>query len=100
MTYDLTVQWFGPKRLPSTNANPINFQARENSPSFALVNMQITRSFFAGFDLYLGIENLLGFKQDNPILDPLHPNGNYFDASMIWGPVNGRSMYAGVRYKM
>ena len=100
MTYDLTIQWFGPKRLPSTSANPSNFRARENSPSFAVVNMQITRSFFAGFDLYLGIENLLGFKQDNPILDPLHPNGNYFDASMIWGPVNGRSMYAGLRYKM
>lgn len=100
MTYDLTVQWFGPKRLPSTLANPANLQAREKSPSFALVNMQITRSFFLGFDLYLGIENLLGFKQDNPILDPLHPNGNYFDASMIWGPVNGRMVYAGLRYKM
>lgn len=100
MTYDLTIQWFGPKRLPSTSSNPNNLQARENSPSFAVVNMQITRSFFLGFDLYIGIENLLGFKQDNPIIDPLHPNGNYFDASMIWGPVNGRMMYAGLRYKM
>ncbi len=100
MSYDLTVQWFGPKRLPSTLANPTNLQARENSPNFALVNLQITRSFFLGFDLYLGVENLLGFKQDNPILDPLHPNGKYFDASMIWGPVSGRMMYAGLRYKM
>jgi hypothetical protein len=100
MTYDLTVQWFGPKRLPFTNSNPVNLQAREYSPSFAVVNMQITRSFFAGFDFYLGIENLLGFKQDQPILDPMNPNGNYFDASMIWGPVSGRLMYAGLRYKM
>lgn len=100
MNYDLTIQWFGPKRLPSTSANPADLQAREQSPSFAVVNMQVTRSFFLGFDLYLGVENLLGFKQNNPIIDPLHPNGNFFDASMIWGPINGTMVYAGFRYKM
>ncbi|KAF0152396.1 MAG: TonB-dependent receptor [Ignavibacteria bacterium] len=100
MNYDLTVQWFGSKRLPSTSANPANIQAREKSPSFAVVNLQVTRSFFLGFDLYLGVENLLGFKQNNPILDPQNPHGNFFDASMIWGPINGRMVYTGLRYKM
>jgi len=48
----------------------------------------------------LGVENLLDFKQNNPIIDPTNPNGNYFDASLIWGPINGRMVYAGLRYKI
>lgn len=100
MTYDLTIQWFGRKRTPSTLANPTEFRAREYSPNFALVNAQITRSFYAGFDLYVGAENLLGFKQSEAIIDPFNPNGKFFDASMIWGPINGRMIYAGLRYKI
>jgi outer membrane receptor for ferrienterochelin and colicins len=100
MSYDFTVQWFGEKRIPSTSSNPAGLQARDYSPSFALVNVQVTRTFYAGFDLYLGVENVFGFKQNDPILDYTNPNGKYFDASLIWGPVNGQMAYAGLRYKM
>lgn len=100
MLFDFTLQWFGSKRIPSTQSNPVELRARENSPSFILVNTQITRSFSQLFDLYIGVENLFDFRQDNPIIDPMNPNGNYFDASLIWGPVSGRMVYAGIRYKM
>ncbi len=100
MIYDLTIQWFDKKRIPSTSTNPTNFQARDYSPSFALVNAQVTRSFFAGFDLYVGVENLLGFKQDNLIIDPMNPHSKYFDASLVWGPVNGAMIYSGLRYRL
>jgi outer membrane receptor for ferrienterochelin and colicin len=100
MLYDLTLQWFGSKRIPSTKSNPVNLQARENSPSFILVNAQVTRSFSQLFDLYLGVENLFNFRQNDPIIDPTNPGGQFFDASLIWGPVNGRMVYAGLRYKM
>jgi outer membrane receptor for ferrienterochelin and colicins len=65
-----------------------------------VVNTQITRSFFAGFDLYLGADNLLNFRQDHPVLDAANPNGSYFDASLIWGPVYGRTVYAGLRWRL
>jgi outer membrane receptor for ferrienterochelin and colicin len=99
-TYDLTVQWFGPKRIPSTTTNPAGLQARATSPSFATLNAQITRTLFAGLELYLGGENLLDFKQDDPILDPGNPSSPYFDAALVWGPVSGRMVYAGVRFKL
>jgi outer membrane receptor for ferrienterochelin and colicins len=99
-TYDLTVQWFGPKRIPSTSTNPEGLRAREASPSFATLNAQVTRTLFAGMELYLGGENLLDFKQDDPILDPGNPSSPYFDASLVWGPVSGRMVYAGVRFKL
>lgn len=100
MFYDLTVQWFGKKRIPSTDSNPMEFQSRKTSPGFILINSQITRSFNNLIDIYIGIENLLDFRQSNPIIDPANPTGQYFDASLIWGPITGRMLYSGLRYKL
>jgi len=100
MSYDLTVQWFGSKRIPDTGTNPDGVRVPSTSPDFVLVNGQVTRSFAAGFDLYVGVENLLGFRQSQPILDPENPNGRYFDSSLVWGPVAGRMAYAGLRWKI
>lgn len=98
MLYDATLQWFGQKRIPDTGSNPPEFRARQRSPEFAIVNAQITRSFFAGLDLYLGVENLLGFRQDDPILGGEDPTGPYFDSSLVWGPITGRMIYLGARW--
>jgi len=100
MLYDLTIQWFGRKRLPDTQPNPVDFRARQYSPGFLLANAQVTRSFHVGLDFYLGVENLLGFRQDQPIIDPANPDGPYFDSSFIWGPIAGRIVYAGLRWRM
>jgi outer membrane receptor for ferrienterochelin and colicin len=100
MQYDLTLQWFGPKRLPDTQTNPSGLRSVERSPSFVLANTQVTRSFFAGFDLYLGAENLLNFRQSDPILDAANPNGSYFDSALIWGPIYGRTVYGGLRWRL
>lgn len=100
MLYDLTLQWYGKKRIPSTASNPFAFRGRNSSPGFILVNTQVTRSFSELFDLYIGVENLFDFKQNDPIIDPTNPNGQYFDASLIWGPITGRMMYSGIRYKL
>ena len=100
MAYDFTLQWFGNKRIPSTGSNPDEFKRSSTSPSFILVNAQVTRAFFKDFDVYLGIENMFDFRQDNPIIDPGNPSSGYFDASLIWGPVSGRMIYSGLRYNL
>lgn len=98
--YDLTIQWFGKKRLPSTSKNLPEFQRSDFSDEFFIVNAQITRSFNQYFDIYIGAENIFDFKQSAPIIDPFNPSGQYFDASIIWAPVSGRMAYLGLRYKM
>jgi hypothetical protein len=65
-----------------------------------IVNAQVTRTFNELFDLYLGVENLLGFTQDNPIIDTENPYGTFFDASLIWGPLHGKVIYGGLRWKL
>lgn len=94
---DFTTQWFSEKRVPSTLSNPALFQRDDHSPSFILLNAQVTYAFSPQLAIYLGGENLLDFKQNNPIINPSDPQSQYFDASLIWGPVSGRMVYAGLR---
>lgn len=99
--FDATLNWQGAKRLPSTAANPEAFRLEGNSPDFFLLNAQLSKSWGDGrFELYAGGENLLNFRQDHPILGSSNPFGQYFDASMVWGPIFGRNIYAGLRYRI
>ena len=54
-------------------------------PAYLTVNAQVTKKIEM-LDIYLGVENLTNYKQDNPIIASDDPFGEYFDASMIWGP--------------
>lgn len=95
--FDFTTKWFGRSRIPNTSSNPDGLQFNAYSPQYFTLNGQITKAF-RKFEIYVGVENILNFIQTNQIIDPAHPFGNYFDASMIWGPVMGRVIYTGIRF--
>lgn len=100
-SFDLTCQWIGSKRLPNTQQNISDKQLPNFSESYYLLNAQVSKSLFnKKLDVYLGIENILDFKQENPIIDAQNPFGSNFDASMVWGPVFGQMYYAGLRFKL
>ena len=96
--FDYTFNWFGQKRLPNTASNPEAYRLDENSPAFVTMNAQVSKAFEKGLELYVGVENLTNYKQDDPILSADQPFNTYFDSSIIWGPVFGRMVYAGLRY--
>lgn len=98
-SFDATTTWTGAARLPYTGDNDPEYQLAENSVPFFKQHFQVTKQF-RWFDLYVGVENAFNFMQDNPILAANDPFGKHFDASMIWGPVNGRIVYGGLRYKL
>lgn len=99
--FDATLNWQDSKRVPSTSSNPEGYQRPTASPAFYMVNGQIAKEFEnKGVELYLGVENLFNFKQPNPIISAEEPFGDYFDSSLIWGPIFGRMVYAGVRWKI
>jgi len=99
-TFDYTVNWQGQKRIPSLNSNPVQYQMDDYSPSFFMMNAQISKSWHQRFDAYIGVENILDYKQENPILASEDPFGSYFDSSLIWGPISGRNIYMGIRYRI
>jgi hypothetical protein len=96
-SYDLTANWVGQKRLPSTVSNPVQYQRSNLSDSYWLLNGQITYNH-KQFSFYLGGENLLNIMQDKAIISADDPFGAYFDATQIWSPVSGVNIYAGLHF--
>lgn len=97
--FDLTLNWFGSKRLPSTNESPEAFRQDDFSPSYFTVNSQINKEW-KHFDFFIGVDNLFNFRQENPIVNAPNPNDAYFDSNFIWGPIFGRNFYLGVYYRL
>lgn len=95
--FDATVQLNGGGR------NPEPYQLADGSQSwsprfhsFEQVSAQVTR-WFRHWSIYVGGENLTGFKQKTPIYGASTPWGSDFEPTLVWGPVEGRMFYAGVR---
>ncbi len=95
--FDFTTQFNGDTRLPSTQQNPLEYQRSDKANAYTIMNAQVTK-YFKKWNVYLGVENLGNFTQQNPIVAADDPFGQYFDASMIWGPLVGRKFYLGFRY--
>lgn len=95
-TFDFTAQINGPSRLPDF-AVPEGGSAQ--TPVYPMLFAQITRKFKM-FDVYVGGENLTNYKQPNPIIDPTDPFSADFNSSVIWGPLMGIKVYAGVRFTL
>ena len=98
--FDVTYNHLGKQRIPSTIQNPEIFRLDPFSSKLDLINSQITRVFSDSFEVYLGVENLTNYKQNDGIISNSDPFGQYFDATMIYGPVSGRMSYLGLRYKI
>lgn len=95
--FDITANWIGVKRLPGTGTNPVEYQRPNQSKNFVLLNAQITYVHKA-WEFYIGGENLTNYIQKDAIVASDQPFSQYFDASMVWAPVAGANVYAGLRF--
>lgn len=98
--FDYTFNWSGKQQLPYTGSNPAADQFPDFSPSYLVMNTQITRVFSPVFEVYIGGENIGNYKQEKAILGSENPFGPNFDASIAYAPVFGQMYYAGLRFKI
>ena len=98
--FDFTANWLGKQQLPYTASNPSQDRLPEFSPSFTVMNAQITRTFSSTFEMYVGGENIGNYRQDKAILGADNPFGANFDASIVYAPIFGQMYYAGLRFKI
>jgi outer membrane receptor for ferrienterochelin and colicins len=98
--FDVTFNNIGRQRLPNTATNPIQYQLPEYSQRYSLLNTQITKVFSNAFEIYLGGENLTNVQQKKPILGSDAPFGSNFDSTIVFAPIFGRAIYAGLRFKI
>ena len=90
--FDATLQLNGGGRMPT----PVNGMWDERFPAYEQVSAQITR-WFSHFSIYIGGENLTGFRQKQTIINADDPWSATFDPTIVWGPVHGAMFYTGIR---
>ena len=90
--FDATLQLNGGGRMPT----PVDGLWEDRFHAYEQLSAQITR-WFRHFSVYIGGENLTGFRQKQTIINAEDPWSNSFDPTMVWGPVHGAMFYAGVR---
>ncbi len=86
----LNYHWTGEQRL-ITN---------EKSPTFGLLNAQLTYVIKDGLEIYGGGENLTSVTQRNAITGAADPFGGYFDATQVYQPLFQRQAYLGFRWEL
>ncbi len=97
--FDMNAHWYGRQFLPDGSALPAEWQRDRITPSYLIVGGQVQYATNK-WELYVGVENLLDFRQLRPVQGWTDPFGMWFDPTSVWGPTRGREIYAGVRFKV
>ena len=95
-TFDLTAQLNGPARIPTQTGD---LKDSTLSPIYPMLFAQVSRRI-KKWEIYVGCENILNFKQKNPIISGDAPYSTAFNSSLIWGPLMGAKAYVGVRFNL
>jgi hypothetical protein len=95
-TFDVTAQLNGKSRIPTQTGV---IAESEYSPIYPMFFAQVTRKIKM-WDIYLGCENIAGYRQDNPILGYADPYSTTFNSACVWGPLMGRKIYVGIRFNL
>lgn len=98
--FDFTTNWLGKQQLPNTKTNAAADSFPEFSPSFAVMNAQVTKVFSKTFEIYIGGENIGNYRQSKAVLGSENPFGTNFDTSIVYATIFGQMYYAGLRFKI
>lgn len=106
LSIDFTGQFYGPMRLPVL---PNDYRP-ESSPLYTLANIQVSKSFKSGFEVYCGIKNLFNFTPKDPLMRPFdpfdknvndpvtNPNHYTFDTTYGYAPMQRIRGFLGIKY--
>ena len=72
----------------------------DRSPAFTMLGIQISKEGRKFGQVYIGLQNALNVRQMNPVIGGSDPFNGRFDASIVWGPIMGRQLYAGWRFDL
>ena len=95
-TFDFTAQLNGPARIPTQSGM---LEDSTLSPIYPMLFAQVSRRI-KKWEIYVGCENILNYKQKAPIIMADDPYSNLFNSSLVWGPLKGTKAYIGVRWNL
>jgi hypothetical protein len=94
--YDATFSVFGARRLAQVELADGSLSEDNRSEIVPMLSGQVTHRF-KKFEVYLGGENLLDYRLENPIINVENPFDKTFDATRVYAPIFGLNVYAGIR---
>ncbi len=115
LAVDLTGKVNGRMHLPVV---PNDYRPAQ-SPLYSIINLQLTKTFTCGLEIYGGVKNIFNFVPKDPLLHPddpfdkpggkyfdnngnarpdTNPNGYVFDPSYNYAPVQGAKAFLGIRW--
>ncbi|MCV9389337.1 TonB-dependent receptor [Reichenbachiella ulvae] len=118
ISVDYTGNLYGPMRLPLLGELD---DRSDYSPWFSIQNIQVTKKFVNGLEIYGGVKNLLNFTppansiarahdpfdenvqfdtNGNVLSTPENPNALTFDPSYVYAPNQGIRGFLGLRYTL
>lgn len=98
--FDATLQLNGGGRMPEPYTMPDGKPSWNRTfGAYPQLNAQVTR-WFRHFSVYIGGENLTGYRQKNPVIGYADPWSSNFDTAMVWGPSRGAMGYVGIRFNI
>lgn len=106
LSLDLTGNFVTPMLLARVENDP----RPEKSPPYSITNIQLTKKFKRGFEIYCGLKNIFNFIQKDPILrgndpynrtyDANNPNDYRFDTTYGFTSTQGIKGFVGIRYTL
>lgn len=112
LAFAYTTNITGPMQLPEVfdldeNGVPFSTPRPTRSKTFAIQNVQITKSFKkSNWKVYVGLQNIFNHIQKySPLTGYNDPNAyagfsDYFDTAYAYSPMLGREVFFGVRWKL
>ena len=97
--FDVTAQLNGPARIPTQTGNMADSHLSNGGKPYPMLFAQVSRRI-KRWEIYLGCENIIGFKQKEPIIMADDPYSTAFNSSLVWGPLTGQKVYVGVRFNL
>ncbi len=101
----VTIDWNGLLNSPMRMNVQENDPRSEYSPWYTIQNIQCTKRFKNGIEIYGGINNLFNVRPPQPIMRPNDPfnrnvgaDGLVFDATYNYAPNQGVRGFFGIRY--
>lgn len=110
-TFAYTARLTGPMQLPEVfdldeNGELLSIARPTRSRPFSIHNIQATVDINPSWNIYLGVQNMLDFRQaGSPLIGFNDPNANagfsdFFDTSYAYAPNQGREFYLGVKWDL
>lgn len=94
--FDGTFIWNSYGRIPISHHTE---HTGEYFDGFVRLNAQVSKRFDE-LEFYVGAENINNFTQHEAVLGYEAPFDQGFDATQIWGPLDGRMFYLGARFSL